>query len=68
MAVLLKAFKDDERPAVWQAAAMDFQVLVDGRLRTINLAFGSERDLRSISHWRIAPSATRQPAVRDTIV
>jgi hypothetical protein len=46
---------------------MHFQVLVQGKPRTVRLVFGGAGDLRLVSHWRAPASVRGKPAVRDTI-
>jgi|SRR5882724_9807251 len=46
---------------------MQFQVLVDERPRPVELAFGTARDLRLISHWRVPMNVLDHAGVRDTI-
>ena len=46
---------------------MKFQVLVEGELRSIELVFGSEKELAAISRWRIPEAVSTVFAVRDTI-
>ncbi|MEY2429060.1 MAG: hypothetical protein QOJ40_1945 [Verrucomicrobiota bacterium] len=46
---------------------MRFQVLVDGKPKTAELAFGSARDLALVDQWRIPVSMASRAGVRDTL-
>ena len=46
---------------------MRFQVVVDGQRREVELAFGGEKDVAVINHWRAPASVANRPGVRDTM-
>jgi len=44
---------------------MRFQVLVDAEPRPVELIFGGENELATISRWRAPLAVASRPAVRD---
>jgi hypothetical protein len=50
-----------------QTCRRRFHVLVGDKPCPVELAIGSLKDLRSISHWRVPAQVQNQPAVRDAL-
>jgi hypothetical protein len=46
---------------------MRFSVLADGSPRSVELDFGSQKDLRMVSHWRAPAGVKNTSAVRDAL-
>jgi hypothetical protein len=44
-----------------------FQIEVDGQLREVDVAFGSESDVRALTHWRFPPEVAPNEPLADAL-